>query len=75
MHESRGIAVFGSASLSHQRRESADAGGAASRLNLSVPAFKSQLHRLRQRYQELLLDEVSQTVGVGGDATDELRGY
>jgi RNA polymerase sigma-70 factor (ECF subfamily) len=47
---------------------------AAAQLNLSVPAFKSLLHRFRQRYRELLLDEVSQTVGTASDATEELRG-
>ncbi len=47
---------------------------AAARVNLSLTAFKSQLHRLRQRYRELLLDEVGQTVGPSGDAAEELRG-
>jgi len=47
---------------------------AAVRLGLTVPAFKSLLHRFRQRYRELLLDEVSQTVGSPGEVADELRG-
>ena len=46
---------------------------AAAQLALSVTAFKSLLHRLRQRYRELLQDEVSQTVGSHGDVDDELR--
>ena len=46
---------------------------AAARLGLTLPAFKSLLHRFRQRYRELLEDEVSQTVGSHGDADTELR--
>jgi RNA polymerase sigma-70 factor (ECF subfamily) len=47
---------------------------AAADLGLSLPAFKSLLHRFRQRYRELLLDEVAQTVGVGSSVAEELRG-
>ena len=47
---------------------------AAAGLGLTLPAFKSLLHRFRQRYRELLLDEVSQTVGTAGDVAEELRG-
>jgi RNA polymerase sigma factor (sigma-70 family) len=47
---------------------------AAAQLGLGIPAFKSLLHRFRQRYRELLFDEVRQTVGDYGDAQDELRG-
>ncbi len=47
---------------------------AAARLGLALPAFKSLLHRFRQRYRELLLDEVGQTVGTHGDVAEELRG-
>lgn len=47
---------------------------AATQLGLNLPAFKSLLHRFRQRYRELLLDEVGQTVGTHGDVADELRG-
>ncbi len=47
---------------------------AAAELGLSLAAFKSLLHRFRQRYRELLLDEVGQTVGSGGEVADELRG-
>ena len=47
---------------------------AAARLGLTLPAFKSLLHRFRQRYRELLEDEVSQTVGSHGDVDRELRG-
>jgi RNA polymerase sigma-70 factor (ECF subfamily) len=46
---------------------------AAAQLGLSLPAFKSVLHRFRQRYRELLLDEVRQTVGSAGEVADELR--
>lgn len=47
---------------------------AATQLGLGVPAFKSLLHRFRQRYRELLLDEVGQTVGARSDVAEELRG-
>ncbi len=47
---------------------------AAARLGLTLPAFKSLLHRFRQRYRELLLDEVGQTVGSPAEVADELRG-
>ena len=46
---------------------------AAADLNLSLPAFKSLLHRFRQRYRELLLQEVGQTVGSPLEVADELR--
>jgi RNA polymerase sigma-70 factor (ECF subfamily) len=35
---------------------------AATQLNLSLPGFKSLLHRFRSRYRELLLAEVGQTL-------------
>jgi RNA polymerase sigma-70 factor (ECF subfamily) len=47
---------------------------AALQLELSLPAFKSLLHRFRQRYRELLIEEIGQTVGAAGDIADELRG-
>ncbi len=47
---------------------------AAAQLHLTLAAFKSLLHRFRQRYRELLLDEVGQTVGSAGEVADELRG-
>lgn len=47
---------------------------AATQLGLTLPAFKSLLHRFRQRYRELLLDEVGQTVGTRSDVAEELRG-
>lgn len=47
---------------------------AATQLNLSLAAFKSLLHRFRQRYRELLLDEVGQTVCSAGEVAEELRG-
>ncbi len=46
---------------------------AAARLGLSLPAFKSLLHRFRQRYRELLVEEVGQTVGEAGEVAEELR--
>jgi RNA polymerase sigma-70 factor (ECF subfamily) len=43
------------------------------RLGLSESAIKSAVHRLRQRYRELLRQEVAQTVASPADAEDELR--
>lgn len=54
--------------------EPASLADAAAALGLTLPAFKSLLHRARQRYRELLIDEVGQTVGSTGDIDDELRG-
>lgn len=45
----------------------------AAELRLSLPAFKSVLHRFRQRYRELLIDEVRQTVGSQAEVAEELR--
>jgi hypothetical protein len=47
---------------------------AAAELGLTLPAFKSRLHRLRQRYRELLLDEVGQTVRDRTQVDEELQG-
>lgn len=47
---------------------------AAAQLNLTLAAFKSLLHRFRQRYRELLLEEVGQIVGSTGEVAEELRG-
>ena len=47
---------------------------ATARLGLTLPAFKSLLHRFRQRYRELLLDEIGQTVGDPREVAEELRG-
>lgn len=47
---------------------------AAAQLNLTLSAFKSLLHRFRQRYRELLIEEVCQTVGTRGEVADEMRG-
>jgi len=47
---------------------------AAAALGLTLPAFKSLLHRFRQRYRELLLDQIGQTVADRGEIAEELRG-
>lgn len=57
--------------LSRQPPALADA---AAQLGLTLPAFKSQLHRLRQRYRELLFEELGQTVEGRAEVEDELRG-
>lgn len=53
--------------------EAAKLAGVAEQLGLSLSALKSLLHRFRERYRELLVDEIRQTVGDQGDVRDELR--
>jgi RNA polymerase sigma factor (sigma-70 family) len=45
----------------------------AGRLGMSVGAVKTAAFRYRQRYRELLFDEVAQTVAEGDDLEDELN--
>jgi len=45
----------------------------ASRLGMTENAVRQALHRLRQRYQLLLREEISHTVAVASDVEDELR--
>lgn len=42
-------------------------------LNMSQPAIAMSIHRMRRRYGEILLNEVSRTVEDPADAEDELR--
>jgi RNA polymerase sigma-70 factor (ECF subfamily) len=46
---------------------------AAQLLGLSQSAVKSAIHRLRQRYQELIRDEISQTVTSDAEVDEEIR--
>jgi len=57
---------------------SADSGSvsyedAAGRLGLTQSAVKSAIHRLRQRYQELIREEIAQTVTSAGEVDEEIR--
>lgn len=45
----------------------------ASQLDLAEGAARVAVHRLRNRYRDLLRAEISQTVALPGDADDELR--
>lgn len=47
--------------------------GAAERLGLSAAAVKVTVHRLRERYRELVRDEIARTVADPVDVDDELR--
>jgi len=47
----------------------------AAELGMTENALKQAFHRLRQRYRELLRDEIAQTVAVPGDVEDELRHF
>ena len=45
----------------------------APKLGVSEGTVKSAVHRLRQRYRQLLRDEIAQTVADPGEADEELR--
>jgi RNA polymerase sigma factor (sigma-70 family) len=47
----------------------------AEELDMSENAVKQAFHRLRQRYRELLHEEIAHTVAVPGDVEDELRHF
>ena len=47
----------------------------AAELAITENAVKQAFHRLRQRYRQLLRDEIAQTVAVLGDVEDELRHF
>ncbi|MBE7210877.1 MAG: sigma-70 family RNA polymerase sigma factor [Gluconacetobacter diazotrophicus] len=57
--------VTGTEEASHQET--------AASLGLSLPAFKSHLHRLRGRYGALLREEIARTVADPANAEEELR--
>lgn len=46
---------------------------AAVRLQLTPAALKSAIHRLRQRYQELIRHEIAQTVTTSSEVDEEIR--
>ena len=45
----------------------------AVKLGVSEGAVKSAVHRLRQRYRQLLHDEIAQTVASPGEVNEELH--
>jgi RNA polymerase sigma factor (sigma-70 family) len=45
----------------------------ANEMGMTENAVKQALHRMRQRYRELLHEEIAHTVAVPGDVEDELR--
>jgi RNA polymerase sigma-70 factor (ECF subfamily) len=47
----------------------------AAELGMTENAVKQAFHRIRQRYRQLLHDEIAQTVAVPGDVEDELRHF
>jgi RNA polymerase sigma factor (sigma-70 family) len=47
----------------------------AKELGMTENAVKQAFHRLRQRYRELLHEEIAHTVAVPGDVEDELRHF
>lgn len=54
-------------------RDSAPYAELAVRLKLTEGAIKVAVHRLRQRYRELLRDEIAQTVSAPAEVEEELR--
>ena len=53
-----------------ERRSQAEIAGS---LGMTENAVKQAFHRLRQRYRELLREEIAHTVALPGDIEDELR--
>jgi len=47
----------------------------AAELGMTENAVKQAFHRLRQRYRQLLRDEIAQTVAVPGDVEEELHHF
>ena len=45
----------------------------ATRVGLTVSAVKSAIHRVRQRYQELVREEIAQTVTTASEVDEEIR--
>jgi DNA-directed RNA polymerase specialized sigma24 family protein len=43
------------------------------RLNMTASALKSAVHRLRQRYQGLIREEIAQTVTTSSEVDEEIR--
>jgi len=52
---------------------SADYSGIAAKLGVAESSVPVQVHRLRQKYRELVREEVGQTVATPGDLEEELR--
>ncbi len=46
---------------------------AAEKLNLTLPALKSVVHRLRQRMREMVREEIRETVATDGEVDTELQ--
>lgn len=46
---------------------------AAHALQMTAGAVKSAIHRIRQRYQELIREEISQTVATSSEVDEEIR--
>jgi RNA polymerase sigma-70 factor (ECF subfamily) len=74
------FAAAGKAALGEQLRglqeNAAEAGPyveVAARLAMPINTLKSHVHRYRQRYRELLCQEVAQTVATPAEVADELR--
>ncbi|MEO6568132.1 MAG: sigma-70 family RNA polymerase sigma factor [Opitutaceae bacterium] len=55
------------------RRADAPHAALAAELGMSEPAVRVALHRLRQRYRQLLREEIALTVAADEDVDDELR--
>ncbi len=59
--------------LQEHAAEAGPYGEVAARLGMPVNTLKSHVHRYRQRFRELLCEEVAQTVASPADVADELR--
>lgn len=52
--------------------EHGDQNELAAALGLNLNSLKSQIHRLRQRYRELVTAEIAATLNAGGSVADEM---
>ncbi len=64
------LEVLGGSALGDEELPSEDA---ARRLGITVPAVKSRIFRLRQRFHEVVREEVRRTVSHEADCDEELR--
>jgi RNA polymerase sigma-70 factor (ECF subfamily) len=74
-HQARGRikqfdALRGLLTVGHNPRSQAEI---AEELGTTEGAVKQMVHQLRQRYRELLREEVGHTVAIMGDVDDEVR--
>lgn len=56
-----------------ERRGTAPVEAVAAQLGITVPALRSILHRLREIYRRIFIQEISQTVASADEVEGEIR--